>query len=120
MAAAVILMVVLGVVVLVGTNLYLRSWVRTESSAEAHLHDPRTHTLAYVLPNGVDPAVIKFELGRAGLETGAGHVGGDECLLVECEPAQRERVRALIQHAQAVRYAGSALKLDQVVFEDER
>jgi hypothetical protein len=120
MVGAIILLGALAVVVVVGINVYLRSWVRDESRVEAHVHDPRTHTVAYAVPNGVDPAVIKYELVRAGFTAGTGRVGEVECLLVECEQAQRDQVRHAVAAAHLVGHDGGSPGATPVVFEDER
>lgn len=120
MAAAIALAVIVLVVVGVAINLYLRTWVAEESRTEAHLHDPRTHTVAYAVPNGIDPAVIRTELSRASFSTGVERVGALECLRIECEEGDRARVRQIIEGIRLSRYDGSELERDHVVFEDER
>ena len=70
MAAAIFFLVIVVVIGVIGINLYLRSWVREESKREAHLRDPHTHTVAYAIPNGMDPATIESALARAGLTSG--------------------------------------------------
>ena len=120
MAAAIILLVIVVIVVSVGVNLYLRSWVATEAESEAHMHDPRTHTVDYAVPNGVDPVVVMRELSRSGFKTAIERVGDVECMRIECEADQRDEVRALIEGAHMNAYDGTVLKLGDVVFEDER
>jgi hypothetical protein len=119
---AAITLVIIGALVVgvVAINVYLRSWVRTESRIEAHMRDPRTHSVAYAVPNGVDPALIRFELSRAGFDAASTRVGDMECLRIECEHEEQERVRSTIQRVPMTGYDGCALKLDPVVFEDER
>ncbi len=56
MAAAIVFLLIVVVIGGIAINLYLRGWVRDESRREAHLRDPDTHTVAYAIPNGVDPA----------------------------------------------------------------
>jgi len=120
MAAAIFFLVVVVVVLGVGINLYLRSWVREESRREAHLRDPHTHTLAYAIPNGVDPVTVESALARAGLTSGVDRVGMVECVRIECTESQREQVRAVLEGIPMNAYDGSALQAQHVVFEDER
>jgi len=47
-------------------------------------------------------------------------VGDAECLRVECDQAERARVRSVIEAVHMSDYDGSELKLDRVVFTDER
>ena len=120
MVGAIIFLVIVALVAGVAMNAYLRSWVQAESRTEAHMRDPHTHTVAYAIPNGVDPVLVKVELSRAGFNTGIGRVDGRECLHIECERQQRERVRGLIEGLHLSAYDGDALKIGHVVFEDER
>jgi len=117
-ALAIILVVVL--VLGVGIPMFLRAWGAEEARIETHLHDPATHTVAYAVPNGVDPAVVKAALTKAGFTSGTDRVGDVECLLVECEESERSRVRSVVEGVHLSQYDGSDLKLTHVVFEDER
>lgn len=120
MAGAIIVLLIVAIVIGVAINAYLRSWVKAESRLEAHMHDPHTHVVEYAVPEGVDPATIRFELARAGFNTGIGSVGEAETLLVECERSQRERVRSIIEGVHTNVSDGSAPTIGHVVFEDER
>ena len=120
MIAATILLVIAALAFGIWINLYLRSWVATEARTEAHLRDPRTHAVAYAVPNGVDPVVVMRELSRAGFDAAIERVGDLECMRIECEADQRDEVRAVIEGAHLSAYDGTALKLGDVVFEDER
>ena len=79
--------VMVGVVLLasVAIALLLRSWVFAESRMEGRLHDPGTPTVAYAIPNGVDPAVIMAALSAGGFASILDQVGETECLIVECD-----------------------------------
>jgi hypothetical protein len=112
--------VVTVVVASVAVALFLRSYVLQEVRTEARLHDPKTHTIAYAIPAGVDPVVFKVGLTHAGFTSGTDRVGDAECLIVECAPAERDTVRGVIEAAHATAYDGSELKLEHIVFEDER
>jgi len=114
---------VLLVLVLIGTvavAMMLRSWGQTESRLETRLHDPQTHTVAYAVPNGVDPVVFKIALGHAGFTCVVDRVADAEYLLVECTEAQRPQVRDVLESVHSDELHGAALSLGDVVFEDER
>lgn len=120
MAAAIIFFLVVVVVGGIGVNLYLRSWARDESQREAHLRDPNTHTVAYAIPNGVDPVIVESALAMAGLPSGVDRIGMVECVRIECTESQREQVRGVIEGVPMHSYDGSPLPAGHVVFEDER
>ena len=120
MAAGIFFLLVVVVVCGVGINLYLRSFVREASRREAHLRDPGTHTVAYAIPNGVDPALIESALARVGLDSGVDRVGMVECVRIECNESQREQVRGVLEGIAMHAYDGSQLHGRHVVFEDER
>jgi hypothetical protein len=120
MAPALLLLLVVVVVGGIAINLYLRTWVREDSRREAHLRDPGTHTVAYAIPNGVDPVVIETALSRAGFACFVDRVGMTECVLVECDEAQRDEVRRVLETIPMSTYDGSPLQVEHVVFEDER
>jgi hypothetical protein len=120
MAAAVFFVVLVVVVGGIGVNLFLRSWGRDESRREAHLRDPSTHTVAYAIPNGVDPVTVESALTRAGLTSGVDRIGMFECVRIECTESQREQVRDVIEGIPMRAYDGSQLQTGHVVFEDER
>ena len=120
MAAAVLLLVVAVVGGTIAISLFLRNFVRDESRREAHLRDPRTHTVAYAIPNGVDPAILKTALGREGFNSGHERVGMVDCVRIECDESQRDRVRRVLEGVSMTAYDGSLLPSGHVVFEDER
>jgi hypothetical protein len=120
MAAAIFFLLIVVVIGGVGINLYLRNWVREESRREAHLRDPDTHTVAYAIPNGVDPVTVELALSRAGLTSGVDRVGMVECVRVECDESQREQVRGVLEGIPMHAYDGLQLQARHVVFEDER
>lgn len=120
MAVAVLLFVTVSLVAAVAINVYLRSWVGAEGRNEAHLNDPLTHTVAYAVPNGIDPARIMVELSHARLNCALGRVADRECVRIECEQSQREQVRHVLERVHMSAYDGSPLKVERVVFEDER
>jgi hypothetical protein len=120
MAAAIVFLLIVVVIGGIGINLYLRNWVREESRREAHLKDPDTHTVAYAIPNGVDPATILSPLALARITSGVDRVGMVECVRIECNESQREQVRGVLEGIPMNAYDGSQLQARHVVFEDER
>lgn len=118
-AAAAILVVIL-VVLGVAIPMFLRSWGAEEARTEARFHDPSTHTVAYAIPNGVDPVRFKVALTRAGFTSVIERVGDVECMRVECDESERSQVRRVVEAIHLSEYDGSELKLGHVVFEDER
>jgi hypothetical protein len=119
MATAIVFLVVVVVGGTIAINLFLRNWVREESRREAHLMDPHTHTLAFAIPTGVDPVNAESALASAGFNCGHGRVGDVECIRIECDESQRERVRRILEGALTTA-SGSLLPARGVVFEDER
>ena len=120
MGAAIIFFVVFAVLATIGVNVALRGWVRDQSRHEAHFDDPRTHTVAFGIPAGVDPTIIECALMRAGLDCEVGRVGIVECVRIECDESQREQVRRVLADLHLHGYDGSELDTRHVVFEDER
>jgi len=121
MVAAIVFLLIVVVIGGIGSNLYLRSWVREESRREAHLRNPDTHTVAYAIPNGEDPVRVASALSMAGLTSGIDRVGLAECVRIECPESQREQVRGVLEGVPTNTSDGdSALHTRHVVFEDER
>ena len=108
--------IVVGVVVIAA----LTSWGRDEAATEARLHSPGTHTVAYVVPDGQDPAVLMAALTHAGFVSVTDITGGTERLLVECEESDRGHVRSILEQVERRRIDGSRLPAGHVSFEDER
>lgn len=115
-AVLAVLLVVVGVVVM----LSLRSWTLDEARAEAWLHDPETHTLSYVVPEGQDPAVLVAALAHAGFTARAELRGGVERLRVACDEEDRDRVRDIIETVHSTGFEGVEMHVAHAVFEDER
>lgn len=120
MVPAAVILVVLVVVLSISGLLLLRSWGSEQSRHEARLHDPHTSTVAFAVPNGIDPVVLELELSRHGFDSVIDRVGDSECLLVECAKPERARLRSVIEAVHLREYDGSDLRLEHVVFEDER
>ena len=120
MAPAILLLVVLVVGGTIAISLFLRSWVREQSRREAHLRDPRTHTIDYAIPPGMDPVTLETALALAGFNSGHDRVGMTECVRIECDESQRDRVRKVLEGVSTTAYDGSLQPAGHVVFEDER
>jgi hypothetical protein len=123
MIAALVIIIVIVLLAGIAIPSFLRSWGADEARTEQRLHDPSTHTVAYAVPNGIDPAVIKAGLAHAGYTSVTDRVGQAECLIVECAPHERDRVRGVIESVHASPSGGTTLGLTHlgpVVFEDER
>lgn len=120
MAAAIAAVFIITVIIIAAVVIFVRAEVSEVTAAEARLHDPETPTVAYAIPNGVDPVVVRTALSMEGFTCVPDQVDGEECLLIECEPEDRERVRQAIAGVHMTTYDGKALDTDHVVFQDER
>jgi hypothetical protein len=120
MVAAAALLSILAVVLMVTVAVALRSLVEDEKRTESQLHDPHTPTVTYAVPNGIDPALFAVAAKRAGYVSVVTDAGASQALRVRCEGGDRERLRRVLEGVALNGYDGSALKLDHVVFEDER
>lgn len=108
--------VILSVVV----ALALRSWGREEARVEALLDSPATHTIAYVVPDGQDPAILVAALHRAGFEARAHLEGGVEVLRVACAEVRRAEVRSIIEHVESTGFDGAPMHVAHARFVDDR
>lgn len=97
----------------------LRRVTFTEAHTEAELRDSAMH-LTYRVPEGQDPAVLSAALTRAGFRSvGVLHEGVEQ-LLVECaRPADRARVREVIEHVTRTGFEGAEMHVAHVRFDDE-
>lgn len=96
-------------------------WMRNESKTDARLHAPGAHTVAYVVPNGQEPALLMSALARAGFAVVAESLGGEEVLLIECEESDRATVRRVIEtvlQAQAADHPEA--RFEQVRFRNDK
>ncbi|MGZ4487290.1 MAG: hypothetical protein ACXVW1_05115 [Nocardioides sp.] len=98
---------------------FLRSWGRDEAATESRLHDPRTPVLAYVVPDGEDPAPLMAALTHRGFVSVVDTSGGSERLVVECPVTARALVRETLQQVAQRNLDGSVLPLRDVHFVDE-
>ena len=120
MIAAAAILSVLALVVIIAIALSLRALVEDEKRTESQLRDPQTPTVTYAIPNGIDPVVFAVALKKSGYPSVVTDVGVAQGLRVRCDTGGRERLRRVIEAVVVNGYDGSALKVDHVVFEDER
>jgi hypothetical protein len=120
MIAAAALLSILALVAIVAVAASLRSLVEDEKRTESQLLDPHTPTVTYAIPTGIDPVVFAVALKKAGYLSMVTDVAASHGLRVRCDTGERERLRHVIEGVVVNTYDGSALKLDHVVFEDER
>jgi hypothetical protein len=120
MVAVLAIVMVTVVVGSIALALFLRSYGREEARHEALVLDPATPTVAYAVPNGVDPVVLQVALTHAGFANVVGRVGDAECVVVAYGAAGREAVRGVLEEAHATTYADAEVTTAHVVFQDER
>ena len=109
---------ILALVAIVTVAVALRSVVEDEKRTESRLRDATTHTVRCAIPNGIDPVVFAVALKKAGFDSMVEDLGATHGLRVECE--DREQVRRVIEGVALNQYDGSTVKVDHVVFGDER
>jgi len=95
-----------------------RRWSIAEAAVDARLHSPRVHTVAYVVPEGRDPALVRVALAHAGFVTVLDR-SGDQRLLVECDESRREQVRRVIEDLGDPGLVGPEIHDGHVRFVDE-
>ena len=120
MIPAAALLSILALVAIIGIALSLRSLVMDERRTESQFHDPHTPTVTYAIPTGIDPVVFAVAVKRAGYPSVVTDVGSHQGLRVRCDAGDRERLRQVLETVAVNGYDGAAVKLDHVVFEDER
>lgn len=120
MAVAIVVFLAALVVVLLFLAFQLRDWGVNEARTEALLRSPETHTVAYVVPEGQDPAVLMAALARAGFTCVVDTSGGTERVLVACDEDQRGRVREVLEQVPRTNFDGAELPVGHVTFDDER
>jgi hypothetical protein len=96
----------------------MRKFGMEEAETEQALLAPGAHTVAWVVPEGEDPATVRTHLSHAGF-TSVLDRSGDQRLIVACEPGDREMVRDIIAHAAHSTFDGSALQPSQLRFDDD-
>lgn len=99
--------------------LALRRTTLDEAAVEARLRQSDTHTLAYAVPDGQDPAVLRAALAREGYASMGDMEGGAELLIVACDEEDRAKVRSIIEHVDRAGFDGPAMHVGHVIFRDE-
>jgi hypothetical protein len=120
MIAAAALLTIFALVAFVALAVSLRSLVEDEKHTETQLRDAQTPTVTYAIPNGSDPVAFAVALKKAGFLSMVTDVGSFQGLRVRCGSGDRERLRGVIEGVVVNAYDGSSVKLEHVVFEDER
>lgn len=120
MVAAIAAVAVITALVIIAFVVFVRAEVEEVTRTEAHLDDPGTPTVAYAVPDGVDPVDVSTALRQQGFTSMPQHVGDARCLVIECTPGDRERVREVIAGVHVTAYDGTDLATTDVAFEDER
>lgn len=118
MLFSVTLLVLTAMLLPVAIILGARRWGMEDAEVDARLHSPSCHTVAYVVPEGQDPALLRVALTHAGYTTVLDR-GGDQRLLVECEEGHRDDVRHVIEGVDHGGFEGPELVRGHVRFEDE-
>lgn len=94
-AMIVVTLAFLGLLVAVGVAMGQQQ--RRTRALEAQLHDPAVPTVRYLVPDGVDPAVVGGALAAHGFRNVLELDYGEEELLIACTADEREHARAVIE-----------------------
>jgi hypothetical protein len=117
---AVVLVVVGFLAVILLVLLGLRRATFDEVRAEAALHQPGSHTVTYVVPNGQDASVLLTALMHAGFKAVGGMEHGEEHVIVACTERERAEVRRIIESVHEANFGGPEIRVPPVRFVDER
>jgi hypothetical protein len=98
--------------------LMLRNLGRQEVETETVLMAPGAHTVRYVVPEGDDPAPVRAALDHAGFASVLDR-GGDQRLVVRCEPGERDRIRQVIHDVHVADVHRTAAGRTRPRFDDE-
>jgi len=120
MLVVAVMLVVGAVAVVVAIMLALRRWMLDEEQIEAQVRSPKAHRVAYVVPPGQDPAILRAALTHAGFTSALDTENGDERLLVACDEHERVQVRSIIEQVHRAGVDGPEMQVGRVSFEDER
>jgi hypothetical protein len=112
------MLIVVVLVIALGVGMSVLTLMRREEKTESHLHEPDVNTVEYLVPDGVDPSIVRAALTMAGFTSAFEDRWGVEHLLIGCPPRERERMRRVIADALASHYVPE-LHLDTVRFQDE-
>lgn len=94
-AMIVVALAFLGLLAAVGVAMSQQQ--RRTRALEAQLHDPAVPTVRYLVPDGVDPAVVGGALAAHGFRNVLELDYGEEELLIACPPDERDHARAVIE-----------------------
>jgi hypothetical protein len=112
------LLIVIALMVGIGIGMSILTLMRREEVIEERVHDHGVNTVEYLVPDGVDPSIVRAALKMAGFTSAFEDRWGVEHLLIACPPREREQVRRVIAEVQARAYVPE-LHLDVVRFQDE-
>lgn len=118
MLASTGLLIVIAAMIAIGIGMSILTLMRREEVLDERLHDPDVNTVEYLVPDGVDPSIVRAALTMAGFTSIFEDRWGVEHLLIACAPRDRERMRRVIADALASHYVPE-LHLDTVRFQDE-
>jgi len=118
MVLAATLLVLTVMVVPLVLLLVMRRFGMEQADAERTLLSPDVPTVAWVVPDGEDPALVRTRLAHAGFSSVLDHSGGQR-LVVRCGPADRDRVREIIAGTEHATFDGQALQPSQLRFDDD-
>lgn len=107
------------VVVTVVVGMGLRSWTLGQARREAQLLSPDTHTVAYVVPEGQDPAILMAAVAVAGFTAMVDASGGTSRVVVACDEHARGQVRKALEDVHRWGVDGSDMLVEHVAFDDE-
>ncbi len=96
----------------------MRRFGMQEADTERALLSPASHSVAWLVPEGEDPALVRTHLAHEGFVCVLDR-SGDQRLVVGCEPAQREQVRSVIAGTAHTTFDGRALRPSQLRFDDD-
>jgi hypothetical protein len=120
MAPTIVAVLIITAIVIAGVVYFTRAEVSEVERKEKRLGEGRSPTVAFPIPNGVDPVPISTALRTEGFDSMPDRVDDRECLVIECRPGDRERVREIIAGAHDNPSDESSIRIDRVVFQDER
>lgn len=117
MVPAAIVLLVLFVAVLAMMGMAFAGLARKERALDDRLHDVDTPTVLWIVPVGVDPAVVAGVLLASGFPTVLEDHTGTPWLRIECAADEHQAVRDVIEKVYLEEYAPS-LHLPPVTFRD--
>ncbi len=110
-----LMLVLVAVAIVVLLGMAAAGLVHKERALDAHMHEPDTPTVLYLVPPGVDPALVATALAAAGFPAVLEEHEGASALLIECASHEQPQVRNVIEQVYIDEYA-PALLLPPVTF----